>query len=165
LLHRQLRIQAEPRDLTTINNALIQSSLTDARALGWFFTRTSDINIAMFVRNWTDDVIAIAGEIVPPVSRHLSHATTGDKASERHPGEWPIREPAVVLTSGLARFFDALDPTSAVYERAWFTPSPRDTYDELMKLDPLTVRTKRSDNRSVCDLTIKLQQFVETHPH
>jgi hypothetical protein len=155
--------QGDPRDVTTISNALVESALVNARALGWFFTRTSDINMAMFAPNWTDDVVAIAGEIVTPVSRHLGHATTGDNAGEPHPGLWPITELAVVLTGGLARFVDALDPNSATYDRAWFTPSPRDTYGELMKLDVLAVRTLRSANPSVRELTVALQQFVDTH--
>jgi hypothetical protein len=163
LIRRQVQIRAEPRDRLTISNSLIASALVDARALAWFFTDASDVNVAMFDPSWTDDVTAVVGEIVAPVSRHLGHATTGDKAGEPHPGQWPIPELAVVLVGGLARFFEALDPSNAAYDRAWFTPSPRDTYDELMKLDPLGVRTLRSDNPNVRKLTIALQHFVDTH--
>jgi len=166
LFRRQATFQvADERDATTISNALVESALVNSRVLGWFFTRKSDVNIEMFDPNWTDDVIDVAGEIESPVSRHLGHGTTGDKAGEKHPGEWPIPELAVVLIGGLARFVDALDPNSTAYDRAWFTPPTRDTYDELMRLDPLAVRTKPSDNPTVRKLTDALQQFVDTHPH
>jgi hypothetical protein len=164
LLRRQAAFQVtEPRDATTISNALVESALVNARVLGWFFTRKSDVNISMFNPNWTDDVIAVAGRVESPVLRHLGHGSTGDKAGEKHPGQWPIPELSVVLIGGLARFVDALDANNVTYDRAWFMPSPQDTYDELMKLDPLAVRTVRSANPSVRDLTVALQQFADTH--
>lgn len=165
LLRRQVALQgADRRDVITVSNALVESALVNSRVLGWFFTSKSDVNVSMFEPGWTDDVIDLAREVESPVSRHLGHGTTGNRTGELHPGQWPIPELAVVLTGGLARFVDALDPNSPTYDRAWFTPSPRDTYDELMKLDPVGVRTLRSANPGVRDLTVDLQQFIDTNP-
>jgi hypothetical protein len=161
LFHSGLPIRVpDARVVKTIRNALIESALVNARALAWFFTQTSDVNTSMLRSKWEDDVVTVAGKVIGPVSQHLSHATTGSKTGEKHPGEWPISELAVVLVGGLARFVQALDGSSETYELSWFTPSPVDTYRDLMALNPLSSPTRVSDNPSVGGLTRALHQHL-----
>ncbi len=163
LLHCGLTLWVpDDRVRKTIRNALIESALVNARALAWFFTRESDVNTSMFLCNWEDDVVTLAGEVIGPVSRHLGHATTGSKEGERQPGEWPIPELAVALVRGLARFVLGLDGRSKSYELSWFTPSPVDTYRDFMALNPISSPTKVSDNPSVGRLTKALQQHLRS---
>jgi hypothetical protein len=68
----------------TIQNSLIESALSNARGVAYFFTRTSDVHFSMFRENWNDPVIKIAEKVEAPISRHLSHATKGAKEGEEH---------------------------------------------------------------------------------
>jgi hypothetical protein len=140
----------------TIRNALIESALSNARGVAYFFTRTSDVHVSMFVADWSDPVIKIAQGVESPISRHLSHATKGASDGEKHPGAWPIAELAVVLVGGLVRLVDALPDDLPVL----FVPSPADTLAFLDATEPLRRLTPVSDNPSVGDLTKLLQGFI-----
>jgi hypothetical protein len=164
LICREVRIGvSSERDAVTITNALVESGLVNARAVAYFFTRPSDVHISNFGPGWADDVIGMARKVEAPVSRHLSHATTGEKGGEVHPGAWPIVELAVVLIDGLVRFVEDLGPASPDYDVAWFQPSPVQTYSELMALDPLANPTQVSNSPSVGNLTVELQQYRKDH--
>ena len=165
------RVTLDPGVWPTISNALIQSALVDARALAYFFADRGhmNINIAMFMQ-WDDPVVAVAEKIHGPISRHLGHATTGDAAGEIDPGAWPIRELAVTLVAGLARFVAALDSNNSRYDVAWstpppverfdvdwFTPSPVELLDALLATDPLSNLAPVSDHPTVRKLTTVLR--------
>ena len=111
----------------SIRNAVVESALSNARGLAYFFTRPADVYTSMFIAEWNDPVVAIAAAVEEPISRHLSHATKGVKDGEPHPGVWPVPEMAVALVGGLARFVAAL-PTEGV---ALFVPSPAHTFAVL----------------------------------
>ena len=160
LFHHGIPFEVRDDRFVTVRNALVESALVNAQALAWFFTRKSDVNTAMFDRNWKDDVSTVARNVIEPVSRHLGHATTGSEEGEKHPGQWPIPELAVVLVGGLARFVEALHGSSQRYELNWFTPSPVDTYSDLMARNPLSTATRVSVNPSVGALTEALQQHL-----
>jgi hypothetical protein len=151
------------RAATTMQNALVESALVNARGLAWFFTRKSDVHTSMFLTDWSDSVVAVARKIVPPISRHLGHVTAGAPEGEPHPGVWPIPELAVVLVGAVARFVRSLDPSSDSYELGWFRPSPIGSYDDLMAIDPLASPAAVSDNPSVAKLTRTLRRYLEVH--
>jgi hypothetical protein len=157
----------QPEPLATINNALIECALVQSRALAYFFFSSSDVNVRMWHADWRDDVIDVAREVESPISRHHSHATTGDKDGELHPGAWPIPELAVTLVGGFARFVEGLDPTSPEYMIEWFTPaasgyqpSPAELLAMLMAIDPLAEPTEISGNPRVAALTRALRKHL-----
>jgi hypothetical protein len=160
-------VRAADRDyLTMVNSALVESALVNARALAWFFFGQSDkyVNAAMFSPQWHDDVSTIGRKIIGPIARHLNHSSLGEEGGEKHPGEWPLPELAVILVGGLARFVQSLRATSRGSEGGWFDPSPIETYDKLMAVRPLSKPTPESKNRSVAHLTRALQQYLGTPP-
>jgi hypothetical protein len=146
----------------TLNNALVESALVNARALGRFFSSPGDVNFRMFNDAWQDDVIAIAAKIDSPISRHLNHATTGSPDGEPHPGEWPIVELAVILVGGLARFVESIDPQTPCYDIEWGHQSPLVTYENVTSLGLASTRTRISANPTVGQLTRRLHAYQHT---
>ncbi len=149
------------RAARTMQNALVESALVNARALAWFFTRKSDVHTSMFLTDWSDSVVTVARKIVPPISRHLGHVTPGAPEGEPDPGVWPIPELAVVLIGAVARFVQALDQNGRDYELGWFAPSPVESYNDLMAIDPLAPPAPVSDNPSVAKLTNTLRRYLD----
>jgi hypothetical protein len=160
MIKLKVEIQVPLRFGETVTNAVLEGALTNARALAYFFMERSDVRTSMFDAVWDNDLTMVARTIESTVSRHLSHATTGSKAGEEHPGAWPVLELAVVLVGGLARFMKALDTEQA----AWFVPAPSPIYAELMTYHPLVVPTAISENASVAELTNALQGYLRITP-
>ncbi len=145
----------------SIRNAVVESALSNARGLAYFFTRSADVHTSMYIAEWNDPVVAIAAAVEEPISRHLSHATKGAKEGEPHPGAWPVPEMAVALVGGLARFVAGL----ATEGGACFVPSPANTFAVLEAFDPLTKPTEVSENESVAKLTHALQKYLCVDAH
>ena len=161
LLHGAGLRAPDPRAATTANNALIESALGNARGLAWFFTRRSDVHFSMYDPTWSnDDIVAVAAKVEEPVSRFFSHASKGDRESDKHPGIWPVPELALVLVGSLATLVGSLNSSSDAYDLAWFSPSPAQTYRDLIALDLLAVPTAISENRRVVALTRALRSFL-----
>jgi len=59
--------------LRAINDALVESALVNARAVAWFFTKSSDVHMSWFIGDWQDGIVDIAGAAVGPISRYLGH--------------------------------------------------------------------------------------------
>ncbi len=152
----KVEIQIPPRFGETVTNAVLEGALTNARALAYFFMERSDIRASMFHSEWDNDLAQLTRTIESTVSRHLSHATTGAKDGEVHPGAWPVIELAVVLVGGLARFMELLDKEEA----ASFVPAPVPIYNELIRHNPTATPTDVSQNASVGELTKALQDYL-----
>jgi hypothetical protein len=160
MLHgREVLRAPDQRSLITINNALVESALVNARALAWFLTvHGSDVSIAMYGVPPEDDLVELDREIVRAVSRHLSHVTTGSPEGEPHPGAWPICELAEVLVFRLAKFVRGLEE-SDLSKATWFAPSPIETWHEL-QADTSGSATSISSNPAVARLTKALQRHL-----
>ncbi|HEY3670783.1 MAG TPA: hypothetical protein VGN51_07610 [Acidimicrobiia bacterium] len=148
----------------TIKNALIESSLTHARALAYFFTRQPhDVHFDDIPSDWKprNEFVGLAKRISSPISTGHSHSQPGSPDGDPHPGEWPTVEMAVVLVGEFARFFTLVDPTAC--DLAWFSPCPVDTYRSLMSTNPLAEFTVVSDNEKVASLTESLRAYLRKH--
>jgi hypothetical protein len=152
---------ADQRSLYTIQNALVESALVNARGLAWFLTaHGNDVSLEMYGLPRDDEVGKLRGVIVSTISQHVSHVTTGRPEGEPLPGAWPICELADVLVGRLAqsvRELEASDPIKAT----WFDPSPIETQHELLA-ETSGFATTISDNPAVGRLTTALQRYLSS---
>jgi hypothetical protein len=165
-------IRGSARDRLTINNALVESALVNARALSYFLTARvhnpknnlhhSDYSATAWTSQ-SNDIMDVAEAIIGAASEFLAHASPGDPADtepEPHPGQWPLIEIAVVLTRAFGDFVEVLE--KAHVDRAgWFCPRPTQTYGALIVTDPLVKRTPISDHPRVGELTQLLQARLD----
>ena len=160
VLQRGLAVKpADAATRRTVQNAMIESALTNARALARFFQLSEDVNHEMYLTDWQNPAASLAPVVWSSISQHASHTVKGSREGEQHPGAWPIPELAVALVGALSSFVVALRATGAE-SAAWFAPDPTSVYDELLAARPDVPATEVSKNPTVGRLTKSLQSYL-----
>jgi hypothetical protein len=150
-----------------IQNALVESALVNGRALAYFLTAAKhnddDLHVSHYSKTiWRDGskkITKVAEKIIDAASHHLAHSVIGSDDWEPHPGDWPLREMAVVLGGELSDFVETL-ATKHLDRAMLFGSTPTDDYFALMTTRPLDRPTPVSDHPMIGDLTRSLQDHL-----
>lgn len=149
----------------TVQNALVESALTNARAMAYFLAprpKNNDVHFSHYSSTWVTPLSDVHGVIIGVVSEHLSHSTLGSPEGRMHPGEWPLTELAQALLGPMADLVTHLGVVNPDYE-VWFRPSPSGPYDMVVDLSWPEVDTV-DRNEKVQMLTARLQSHLDRSP-